>query len=173
MNPRLRPDSGILLLLVPALVAAFVLTCSSCKSLEKRCAQAFPPELHTRTMFISSGTDLPGSKLNVTSPCDELLRKLPDSGEPVILDEDDNGQLQARKDSAGNLAFNALIKPRHVPNTHTVTERESTQRLCDCTEKIKAAKWALITDSLTIIAISTLALLFAFFYLRHRRNAPA
>lgn len=169
INPQLRPDTTIYVLLLLALLTALILTCSSCKSLAKRCSEQFPPELVARTMYLSSNTELPGSSLNLKSPCDELLKKLPESGEPVILGEDENTRLTGKKDSAGNLLLEALAKPKTIPKTRVFQSSDSKQTIpCDCSEDIKAAKWDMITDSLTYLGIGVLVLLFLLYLYRRK-----
>lgn len=167
-NMRLRPDNLVLFILMALLLSAFVLTCSSCKSLEKKCAESFPPTLVSRTMFLSSDTTLPDVKLKTSFPCDELLKKLPQTGEPVIIHENEEGMIKANKGSKGELVLEALTKGKTIKKSKVKESIQSAQRICDCSEKIKAAKWELITNSLTYIAIGVLLLLFILYLIKRK-----
>lgn len=171
VNPRLRPDTAALFMLILALIAVFVICCSSCKSLDKKCAERFPPSVSSRSFFLSKDTILPPSSLNTALPCPEMARTLPSSGKKVILAEDDNTRITAEKKSNGEILLEALTKPKKFSQAQTFESKETTQNICDCSDDIKnavkSAKFDLITDSLTFLAIAAAVIGFII-YLRTR-----
>lgn len=171
INPRLRPDTAGLLMLILALLAVFVICCSSCKSIEQKCAERFPSSISSRSYFLSKDSILPPSSLNTALPCPELAKTLPSSGKKVILAEDDNTRITAEKKSNGEILLEAMTKPKKFSQAQTFESKETTQNICDCTQDIKnavkGAKFDLITDSLTFFAIAALIIGFIL-YLRKK-----
>jgi hypothetical protein len=167
INPRLRPDTAALLMLVLALLAVFAICCSSCKSLDKRCSERFPPSLNSRSYFFSKDTLLPPSSLNTAIPCPEFGKTLPSSGKKVILAENDNSRITAERKSNGEIVLEALTKPRKFSQAQTIQSKETTQNICDCSEQIKkavkSAKFDLVNDSFTFLAIALVVIGFIFY----------